>query len=139
MASHDGSVFKRCGCRDQMTGKPLGAKCPKLRREEGGWNPRHGEWGFQLELPRTSQGRRRQARRTGLGSQDEAQKAIDHLKILIGLADEEPDVEVRVADLIQVALRGRHRLPEIEEIKRRIGAGVRIRETVPTVAAWLAE
>jgi integrase len=122
-----------------MTGKLLGAKCAKLRRDEGGWNPRHGEWGFQLELPRTTEGRRRQARRTGLASQDEAQKAIDHLKALIGLADEEPDVEVQVADLIQAALRGRHRLPEIEEVKRRIGAGVRIRETVPTVAAWLTE
>ncbi|MFC9085536.1 tyrosine-type recombinase/integrase [Nocardiopsis dassonvillei] len=139
MASHDGSVFKRCGCRDQMTGKLLGVKCPRLRREEGGWNPRHGEWGFQLELPRTSEDKRRQARRTGLASQDEAQKAIDHLKALIGLADEEPDVEAQVADLIQAALRGRHRLPEIEEVKRHIGAGVRTRETVPTVAAWLAE
>ena len=141
MASHDGSVFKRCGCRDQATGKLLGAKCPKLRREEGGWNPRHGEWGFQLELPRTTEGRRRQARRGGLSSQEEAQRNLDHLKVLIGLAEGERDVEVQVADLIQTALRGRHRLPEVAEVKRRIGAGVRMRmrEQVPTLAVWLTE
>ncbi|NYH51405.1 integrase [Nocardiopsis arvandica] len=139
MASHDGSVFKRCGCRDQVTGKLLGAKCAKLRRDEGGWNPRHGEWGFQLELPRTAEGRRRQARRTGLGSQEEAQRALEHLKALIHLAEGEDEVEVQVADLIQAALRGRHRLPEVEEVKRRIGAGVRPREKVPTVAQWLGE
>ena len=28
----DGTTFKLCSCRDEATGKPLGRKCPKLRR-----------------------------------------------------------------------------------------------------------
>ncbi|WP_026128172.1 tyrosine-type recombinase/integrase, partial [Nocardiopsis lucentensis] len=139
MASRDGSVFKRCGCRQEATGKSLGTKCPKLRREDGAWNSRHGEWAFQLELPRTGEGKRRQARRGGLGSQEQAQAQLDHLKALIRLAEDEADVEVQVADLIQQALRARRSLPEAGEVKRRIGAGVRTREKVPTVAQWLKE
>ncbi|MEV2279483.1 tyrosine-type recombinase/integrase [Nocardiopsis sp. NPDC049922] len=139
MSSHEGSVFKRCGCRHETTTKPLGAKCPKLRREDGAWNPRHGEWAFQLELPRTVEGKRRQARRGGLDSQEQAQAQLDHVKALVRLAEEEAEVEVQVADLIQQALRARRPLPETVEVKRRIGAGTRTREKIPTVAQWLKE
>ncbi|WP_116244695.1 site-specific integrase [Nocardiopsis sp. FIRDI 009] len=139
MASQDGSVFKRCGCRREATSKLLGAKCPKLRREDGAWNPRHGEWAFQLELPRTTEGKRRQARRGGLASQEQAQAQLDHLKALMRLAEDEPEIEVQVADLIQQALKARRPLPETVEVKRRIGVGVRTREKVPTVAQWLKE
>jgi hypothetical protein len=31
-----GSVFRRCGCRDQATGMSLGARCPRFS------SPRHG-------------------------------------------------------------------------------------------------
>jgi hypothetical protein len=70
MSMLEGSVFKRCGCREENSGRALGVKCPRLRREDGAWNPRHGNWWFQLELPRTGEGKRRQARRGGLASQD---------------------------------------------------------------------
>jgi hypothetical protein len=31
-----GSVYRRCGCRDEATGKLLGARCPGLRSQEHG-------------------------------------------------------------------------------------------------------
>ena len=40
-----GSVFKRCGCRDQESSRLLGTRCPKLR------SPRHGSWYFSADLP----------------------------------------------------------------------------------------
>ena len=51
------SRFKRCGCRDD-TGKRLGARCPKLRRANGAWNPAHGTWVGKAEIPAAPDGRR---------------------------------------------------------------------------------
>lgn len=64
-----GSVFKRCGCTEVVDGKrkQLGTRCPKLRRSDGTWNPRHGTWYYQL-------GRKP---RGGFANQGEAQAALD--------------------------------------------------------------
>lgn len=59
MANANGSVYKRCGCRDPKTKKPLGNNCPRLRRANRAWNPDHGQRAYQLELPPTAEGRRR--------------------------------------------------------------------------------
>ncbi|MEU3017476.1 tyrosine-type recombinase/integrase [Nocardiopsis sp. NPDC007018] len=137
MASHQGRVFKRCGCRDENSGRALGARCPKLRRQGGAFNPRHGDWGYQLELPRTSEGRRRQARRTGLEGQEQAWEELDHLKSLLELAEGEQEVEVQIADLIQNALKARTPFPSVAEVRKRLGAGVDVRKEAPTVGAYL--
>ncbi|XKK39992.1 site-specific integrase [Nocardiopsis sp. ARC36] len=137
MASHQGSVFKRCGCRDQDTGKALGARCPGLRRQGGAWNPRNGDWGYQLELPRTRDGRRRQARKAGLASQEQAWEALDHLKALLELARQDEEVQVQIADLVQDSLRKRRPLPDLEETRARVAVDVRTEP--PTLAAWLKE
>ena len=42
--------YRRCKCRDQ-NGREFGARCPKLRRRDGTWNPAHGTVHGQLELP----------------------------------------------------------------------------------------
>lgn len=39
-----GSVCRRCGCRDENTGRLLGARCPGLRSAE------HGSWYFSVGL-----------------------------------------------------------------------------------------
>ncbi|MEE2038917.1 tyrosine-type recombinase/integrase [Nocardiopsis sp. CT-R113] len=139
MASHQGRVFKRCGCRDENSGRALGVRCPKLRRQGGAFNPRHGDWGYQLELPRTTEGKRRQARRTGLETQEQAWEALDHLKALLDLAEGEGEMEVQIADLIQDALRARRSLPPVEEVRKRVGTGVDVRSEPPTTAVWLTE
>jgi integrase len=139
MASREGSTLKRCGCRDETTGRALGVRCPQLKRKGGGWNPGHGAWAFQYELPRTTDGKRRQARRVGLATYTEAVQGLDQVKALMGLASEDEDVEVQVADLIQTALNQRRPLPDVEEVRKRIGTGVDVRAQVPTVEAWLKE
>ncbi|HEX6520938.1 MAG TPA: hypothetical protein VF070_13145, partial [Streptosporangiaceae bacterium] len=50
-----GSVYKRCHCRDAETRKPLGAKCPDLRKTG------HGRWYFRHDAPTVpgESGRRR--------------------------------------------------------------------------------
>jgi len=137
MASHQGRVFKRCGCRDENSGRALGVRCPRLRRQGGAFNARHGDWGYQLELPRTSEGKRRQARRTGLESQEQAWEALDHLKALLDLARGEQDLEVQIADLIQNALKARSRFPSVEEVRKRLGTGADVRQEAPVLGAYL--
>jgi hypothetical protein len=57
MSGH-GSVYKRCGCIDPVTGRQLGTGCPELS------GLRHGRWYLRLELPGRD-GRRRRIRRGG--------------------------------------------------------------------------
>lgn len=64
-----GSVFKRCGCRDALTGRLLGARCALLPLEG------HGSWYFSAELPTGSGGRRR-LRRGGFVSAVDAREAL---------------------------------------------------------------
>lgn len=76
-----GSVFKRCGCTEEVDGKRkrLGANCPKLRRKDGTWNPRHGTWTFYLSAPGPG-GKRQQVMRGGFDTQSEAQRELDALR-----------------------------------------------------------
>jgi integrase len=76
-------IYKRCKCRSD-DGKDLGARCPKLRRADGSWNPRHGTWYFALELPPGPGGKRKQMRRGGFGSRDDAIDARDQAKAKLG-------------------------------------------------------
>lgn len=70
-----GSTYKRCKCRGE-DGRELGADCPKLRRKDRSWNPRHGTWYYQLELDPGPNGKRRRARRGGFASEADAQAAM---------------------------------------------------------------
>lgn len=61
-------IYTRCGCRDE-NGNQYGAKCPQLA------DPKHGTWGYYLAAgvdPAT--GKRRQVRRSGFHTKQEAQK-----------------------------------------------------------------
>ncbi len=78
-----GSTYKRCKCRDD-NGKELGQSCPKIRRKNGTWNPRHGAWYFRLETEAGKNAKRRTVRRGGFNSQDDAQRALDEAKVKHG-------------------------------------------------------
>jgi len=56
-----GSVYRRCGCRDESTGRLLGARCPGLR------SLRHGRWYSSADLP-SGTGQRRRVRRGGFAT-----------------------------------------------------------------------
>lgn len=73
-----GAVSKRCGCTEVVDGKrrQLGARCPKLRRSDGTWNPRHGTWAYTTTVKGRG-GKPDQIRKAGFSSQADAQRALD--------------------------------------------------------------
>jgi integrase len=74
-------LFKRCGCTEIVDGKrrQLGGKCPKLRRADGTWNPRHGTWTYAMEGPGKG-GKRKPIVRGGFDTAKEAQQALDEAR-----------------------------------------------------------
>ena len=64
----DGSVYRRCGCRDRATGRQLAGTCPRLA------DAAHGQWYFAVQMPTTT-GRRARVRRGGYASLAEAERA----------------------------------------------------------------
>jgi integrase len=131
---NEGAVFKRCGCKQTVTEpdgttrrKPLGEKCPKLRRKDGtGWNPRHGTWGFQLQVPGTRGPDRAHLRQQGHASSEDAKNALGRVVDLLELAEAAEDPQTTrtaIADLIRPALKTRSKLPDPDEIRRAIGLG----------------
>lgn len=134
----DGSVTKRCTCVEN--GKRLGARCPKLRRGTG-WNPHHGTWGYQLELPPSEDGRRRQLRRSGFDTREEAVAERDDARALLDLAGYDLFLARQVAEWLKSCKPGEP-LPDRDMIARRIRAGVPVdlRTTVAEyLTQWLAE
>ncbi|GAA4863957.1 site-specific integrase [Saccharopolyspora cebuensis] len=94
MSSGKGQLYKRCGCsvpvldeqgqpvrdsRGRAKRKQAGANCPKLKRKDGSWNPRHGTWTFSVAAQGKG-GKRTQVVRSGFESYDDAQAALDKLK-----------------------------------------------------------
>jgi hypothetical protein len=79
----------------------LGNSCPRLRRANQAWSSQHGQWTYQLELPATGDGRRRQLRRAGLGSHSEATTELDHACELLALAGRDRARRAEIADLLQ--------------------------------------
>lgn len=63
-----GRVYKRCGCRDEVTGRQRGARCARLG-EDG-----HGRWYFAVQVPGTD-GRKVRVRQGGYASRAEAERA----------------------------------------------------------------
>ncbi len=92
-----GSVFKRCGCTEIVDGKrtQLAASCPKLRRSDGSWNPRHGTWYFQLD----------RKKRGGYTTQADAQAALDNARDRVRRGG--TLAEIRVEDYLDDWLRSK--------------------------------
>jgi integrase len=133
----EGSIVKRCGCRDPHTGRMLGARCPKLRRGGGSWNPSHGVWHYQLELPPAAEGRRRQLRRGGLEDRDEAIAERNHARYLLTLAGTDSQLRIEIADLLQDAVRAGQPLPTAEQVGQRIATGISVTTRAPLLSEYL--
>lgn len=119
----EGSITKRCTCKDPTTGKRLNTGCPKLRRPGGSWSAIHGTWGFQLELP-TAPGRgRRQLRRSGLDSRDAARAELDYARSLLALAGGDEHVAVQIGDMLYARKSGTP-LPHRDTVAALVRAGV---------------
>jgi hypothetical protein len=100
-----GTTFKLCGCRDEA-GKPLGRKCPRLRRGTG-WSHGHGAWYYQIELPpRADLRRRAPLRRGGFPTQAGARAELDQVRELLAIAGPgDQPAAIRIADAITAAIR----------------------------------
>ncbi|MFI9644632.1 tyrosine-type recombinase/integrase [Micromonospora sp. NPDC051925] len=130
----DGSVFKRCSCRD-ADGRKIGNRCPQLRRTGGAWSPTHGRWAYQLELPVHPGQARRQLRRSTFDTRDAATTDRDHAKTLLALAGDDMAVAAEIADLL-MATRVGAPLPDRDTIARRVRAGLPATATT-TVGEYL--
>jgi hypothetical protein len=85
---YEGSVYKRCYCRDGDTGRVLGAACPQLRK------PRHGSWAYQFRLEPGG----KQYRRGGFKSQTDAHQVMQQARAELGrtpVGAVEPSVSTR--------------------------------------------
>lgn len=78
-----GGVFKRCGCRDAASGRPVDTTCPRLRERD------HGSWYFDCAVSALP-GRRGRVRRGGYLTRREAVAARD---AVLGRGDEGAVVE----------------------------------------------
>ncbi|MGW3560456.1 tyrosine-type recombinase/integrase [Streptomyces sp. NPDC000963] len=126
-----GSTHRRCYCRDPHTGKPLGKKCPKLAGRK------HGSYSIRQELPPREDGTRRSFSRAGYESLKAAQADLDHVRALLALADtDDPDSLQRLVTLLEEVGDEKAPLPEIEETRRRLRAGLGLRGRL-TVGEWL--
>jgi integrase len=93
-------VYKRCKCR-AGDGKDLGPACPKLRRADGSWNPKHGTWYFALELPRGPGGTRRpRMRRGGFDSRTAAESALEDAQSKVRRGGD-PAIRLKVGDYLR--------------------------------------
>ncbi|MBO0808740.1 MAG: site-specific integrase [Actinobacteria bacterium] len=74
MSRSGGSTYKRCGCRDQRTGRQLGRRCPRLG-DRG-----HGSWYLAIEVPAAPDGHRSRVRLGGYATRSAAQAALRGLR-----------------------------------------------------------
>jgi integrase len=132
----DGTLFKICRCRDPETGKPLRTTCPKLRRPSGSFSLDHGRWTYQLELPPTADGKRRQLRPPAFVDRTAAEDELDGVRRLLDLAGRDKDRLIQIGDLLQDALRTTGVLPDLETVRRRLRSHGPL-AGVPTLAQYL--
>lgn len=126
-----GSTHRRCYCRDPHTGKPLGKKCPKLAGRK------HGSYSIRQELPPREDGTRRPFSRAGYESLKAAQADLDHVRALLALVDtDDADSLQRLVTLLEEVGDEKAPLPEVEETRRRLRAGLGLRGRL-TVGEWL--
>ncbi|MEU2992951.1 tyrosine-type recombinase/integrase [Streptomyces griseoincarnatus] len=128
----NGTITKRCGCRDPQTDKQLGAACKKLTQRT------HGVWSLVQELPPREDGTRRRFRRSGYKTKTDAQTDITALAALLDIADKksDPDGRRRLADLLETVSASGEDIPDYDETKRRFATGQSLTQHM-TVAEWL--
>lgn len=135
LANPNGTIFKRCSCRDQG-GRRLGNSCPKLRRKNGAWRSDHGTWAYRVDLPPAADGRRQEARRSGLPSHDAANAEIRRIQDLLAIPGSDRKGVDRIRTLILDAIKAGDPLPDPAVVKERYRRRADLNPQI-TVADWL--
>jgi integrase len=132
-----GTIFKRCGCRNPETAKPYGDNCPKLNPADAG-QP-HGSWAYRLELPRSRASKRRQLNRSGFPTESHAADELQHARTLLTSAGRSTDTRTRVGDALAAAAKAGTPLPrDFTEATTRPKTG-RSAGSPPTLADYLEQ
>ena len=127
----NGTITKRCGCRDADTGKQLGTACPKLSRRQ------HGLWAIVQELPPRGDGTRRRFRRGGYDTQTKAKNDLNKVRNLLDIADEnDAEGRTRLGDMLETISASKDPLPAYDETKRKFSTGQSLTQHM-TVGEWL--
>jgi integrase len=120
-----GNGFKPCKCRDE-TGRELGAKCPKLRRKDGSWNPNHGSWYGKEEVPAGPDGKRISLRLGGFAAEADLIERYQQAGRLLDIPDAGPEgheARMEILAMIRAAHKKQAPLPDYEELHRKFKAG----------------
>lgn len=132
MPAPKGTVYKRCGCKDLDTGKPLNQHCPRLPQQ------RHGAWMLDARIDTTDKPRRR-LKRGGYPTKKEAEAALGQIRDLARLAGGDKRMLGRIGDLVFERSKRRGALPSEADVRRKLGAGADLAAPDATVAEWLEE
>jgi len=119
-----GNGYKRCKCR--KNGRELGAKCPKLRRKDGTWNPHHGTWHGKEELPAGPDGKRVYLRLGGFRSETELSAFYQQAGRLLDIPEPGPEgheARMEILEMIKEAHQKHVPLPAYEELHRKYRTG----------------
>jgi integrase len=115
---------KRCKCRED--GRELGAKCPRLRRKDGSWNPNHGSWYGKSEVPPGPDGKRIFLRAGGFKSETDLELFYSQAHRLLDIPDAGPDghkARMEILEMVRAAHKRQAPLPSYEELHRKFKAG----------------
>lgn len=97
----------------------------------------HGTWAIRQELVPPPDGERRTFRRSGFGTADEAQAALDQVRALLSIAEVD-DAEGReaISALLAEVAANKDPIPDYDETKRRLHSGQDLNNKT-TVGEWL--
>ncbi|MGW4796332.1 hypothetical protein ACWEPC_28315, partial [Nonomuraea sp. NPDC004297] len=119
-----GNSFKRCKCRQD--GRELGAKCPKLRRKDGSWNPNHGTWYGKKEVPAGPDGKRIHLRLGGFKTETDLIAFYEKAGRLLEVPEVGPEgheARMEILDMIRAAHKKEASLPDYDELRRKYNGG----------------
>ena len=103
-----GSIKKRCSCGERP--------CSRLSER------RHGTWELAIRLDTTNVDRH-QLKRRNYETRSDAEVALDHIRQLVRLAENDDGMRRRIGDLVFERSRRGGDLPSVDEVRRRLGAG----------------
>ncbi len=127
-----GTTYKRCACKDPDTGKPLNQHCPRLTER------RHGTWGWMARLD-TTEKPGREIKRAGYSTKTAAGDALERVQQLVKLAADDDRLRRKIGDLIFERSKRGGELPSLDDVRRKLGAGVDVDSPTMSVGAWLEE
>lgn len=99
-----GHIAKRCGCRDETTGKQFGSKCSQLSKGD------HGQYWVRYEAPPDGNGKRRRPWAGPYPNKRAAGKALTQIEAAVDNGLPIPDPNLRVDAYLDQWLKGKKKL-----------------------------